>query len=46
MFVLVPSALCRAFSSKSSYGRLILLHKISPQKALGQLLRGESHLKE
>lgn len=25
---------------------LILLHKISPQEALGQLLKGESHLKE
>lgn len=46
MFVLVPSALCRAFSNKYSYSTLILLQKISPPKALGQLLKGELHLEE
>lgn len=46
MFVLVPSTLCRAFSNKYSYNTLILLQKISPQKALGQLLKGELLLEE
>lgn len=46
MFVLVLSTLRRAFSNKYSCNTLILLQKISPQKALGQLLKGELHLEE